>query len=64
LARDLLGHRLLTSTQLYLHVTAQDLREAAKKHPIARLAPKVAALLPGVKLPLHHSPTAFRPRYG
>jgi len=62
--RDLLGHRLLTSTQLYLHVTAQDLREAAEKHPIARLAPKVAALLPDGKLPLHHSPTAFRPRYG
>ena len=27
--RDLLGHRLITSTQIYLHVTAQDLRIAA-----------------------------------
>lgn len=62
--RDLLGHRLITSTQLYLHVTAHDLREAAKKHPIARLAHTVASLLPDVKLPLQRSPTAFRPRYG
>jgi site-specific recombinase XerD len=62
--RDLLGHRLITSTELYLHVTARDLRDAANKHPIARLAHTVAALLPDVKLPLQRSPTAFRPRYG
>lgn len=62
--RDLLGHRLITSTQLYLHVTAHDLREAAEKHPIARLAHTVASLLPDVNLPLQRSPTAFRPRYG
>jgi site-specific recombinase XerD len=49
--RDLLGHRQITSTQLYLHVTAQDLREAADRHPIARLAPLVAPLLPGLRLP-------------
>jgi len=24
--RDLLGHRLITSTQIYIHLTAQDLR--------------------------------------
>ncbi len=62
--RDLLGHRLITSTQLYLHVTAHDLREAAERHPIARLAHTVARLLPDVTLPLQRSPTAFRPRYG
>lgn len=27
--RDLLGHRMITSTQIYLHVTAHDLRKAA-----------------------------------
>ena len=43
----------------YLHVTAHDLREAAEKHPIARLAHTVASLLPDVKLPLQRSPTAF-----
>lgn len=62
--RDLLGHRLITSTQLYLHVTAQDLREAAALHPIGRLAHTVASLLPDVKLPLQRGPTQFRPRAG
>lgn len=54
--RDLLGHRQLTSTQLYLHVTAKDLREAADRHPIARLAATVASLLPDVRLPLQRVP--------
>jgi len=54
--RDLLGHRLITSTQIYLHVTAEDLRSAAASHPISRLAPTVAALLPHVKLPLQYAP--------
>ncbi len=50
--RDLLGHRQITSTQIYLHVTAEDLREAADLHPISRLAPTVAELLPDVRLPM------------
>ncbi len=54
--RDLLGHRLITSTQIYLHVTAEDLRSAARSHPIARLAPTVEFLLPNVKLPLQYAP--------
>ena len=54
--RDLLGHRLITSTQLYLHVTAEDLRSAMANHPIARLAPTVEFLLPNVKLPLQYAP--------
>lgn len=37
--RDLLGHRQLSSTQIYLHVTAKDLRCAATLHPIGQLAP-------------------------
>lgn len=52
--RDLLGHRLITSTQIYLHVTAQDLRAAADRHPIARLLGTVEHLLPDVKLPFQH----------
>ena len=52
--RDLLGHRQITSTQRYLHVTAHDLRAAADRHPIARLAATVASLLPDVKLPFQH----------
>ena len=54
--RDLLGHRLITSTQLYLHVTAEDLRTAADCHPVGRLAPTVEAMLAGVKLPLQYAP--------
>jgi site-specific recombinase XerD len=49
--RDLLGHRQIASTQVYLHVTAKDLREAAERHPIGELACAVAELLPDVRLP-------------
>ena len=55
--RDLLGHRQISSTQIYLHVTAEDLRSAAANHPIARLAPTVEFLLPNVKLPLQYAPS-------
>ena len=54
--RDLLGHRMLSSTQIYLHVTAHDLREAADRHPISRLAPVLAELLPGKRLPKQRAP--------
>ena len=50
--RDLLGHRQITSTQIYLHVTGEDLRAAADVHPISRLASTVGDLLPNVKLPM------------
>jgi site-specific recombinase XerD len=49
--RDLLGHRLITSTQIYLHVTAHDLRAAADRHPISRLLGTIEHLLPTLKLP-------------
>lgn len=49
--RDLLGHRLITSTQIYLHVTAEDLRSAASKHPIGQLLRCVQHLLPDTALP-------------
>jgi integrase/recombinase XerD len=54
--RDLLGHRQLSSTQIYMHTTAQDLKEAVEKHPIKRLAADLDQLLPGVKLPWHYPP--------
>jgi integrase/recombinase XerD len=54
--RDLLGHRLVTSTQIYIHLTARDLREAADRHPIAELIKRVEDLLPDVKLPFQVSP--------
>ena len=49
--RDLLGHRLITSTQVYLHVTADDLRAAAARHPISRLINTVKDLLAVGPLP-------------
>lgn len=49
--RDLLGHRQISSTQIYLHVTAHDLRLAAERHPIARLLGTIEHLLPNVRLP-------------
>jgi integrase/recombinase XerD len=58
--RDLLGHRLITSTQIYLHVNAADMREAAARHPIQRLAPRVEHLLPNVKLPFQPPPVRQR----
>ncbi len=49
--RDLLGHRNITSTQIYLHVTAHDLRAAAERHPISRLLGTIEHLLPNIRLP-------------
>ena len=60
--RDLLGHRCITSTQVYLHVTAQELRHAADVHPIHHLAPTIEDLLPKVKLPFQPPPR--RREYG
>jgi len=60
--RDLLGHRQITSTQIYLHVTAHDLRAAAQRHPISKLIRTVEHLLPNVRLPFQHPPPLFKSR--
>jgi integrase/recombinase XerD len=49
--RDLLGHRQVTSTQIYIHLTAHDLRKAADRHPVTHLIKRMEALLPGLKIP-------------
>lgn len=54
--RDLLGHKHVTSTQIYFHSTAQDLRAAAQKHPIGTLMKIIEHLLPDVKLPFQYAP--------
>jgi site-specific recombinase XerD len=56
--RDLLGHRQITSTQIYLHVTAEDLRAAAARHPIGSLLSTVKHLLPVGRLPFQR-PRSF-----
>jgi site-specific recombinase XerD len=58
--RDLLGHRLITSTQIYLHVTADDLRGAVARHPISRLLDTVKHLIAPGPLPFQKP----RPIYG
>lgn len=53
--RDLLGHRLITGTQIYIHLTAHDLREAAERHPISELVKRVEDLLPDARLPFQYA---------
>ncbi|HVA55041.1 MAG TPA: tyrosine-type recombinase/integrase [Gammaproteobacteria bacterium] len=57
--RDLLGHRQITSTQIYLHVTAEDLRSAAARHPIGALLGTVEHLLPTGPLPFQKACAFF-----
>ena len=57
--RDLLGHRLITSTQIYLHVTADDLRAAVAHHPISRLLDTVKHVLFQGPLPFQKPRAAF-----
>jgi integrase/recombinase XerD len=58
--RDLLGHRQITSTQIYLHVTAEDLRAAAARHPISALLNTVEHLLPSGPLPFQKARTFYK----
>jgi site-specific recombinase XerD len=54
--RDLLGHRCISSTQIYLHTTAEDMRRAAERHPVQGLVDYVEDLLPNVKVPFQWPP--------
>lgn len=54
--KELLGHRQLTSTQRYIHMTAQDMREAMERHPIRELAGKIFDKIRTFKLPFQFPP--------
>jgi len=58
--RDLLGHRCLTSTQIYLHTTAEDLRSAAMKHPVEHLINRIEDILPCGRVPFQWLPGEHR----
>lgn len=60
--RDLLGHKQITSTQIYIHLTAKDLRHAADKHPVGKLIKRMEELLPNLKLPFQGG--ALQNRFG
>ncbi len=60
--RDLLGHRLITSTQINLHVSAQYLRQAADRHPIKSLLGTIVHVIPNASLPFQQ--VAGLRRYG
>lgn len=60
--RDLLGHKQITSTQIYIHLTAKDLRHAADKHPVGKLIKRMEELLPNLKLPFQGG--ALQSRFG
>jgi site-specific recombinase XerD len=48
--QKILGHRVIVSTQIYVHMTARDLRRAADRHPVSALVDTIKDLLPEVKL--------------
>ena len=54
--RDLLGHRQISSTQIYLHMTAEDIRKAIDRHPIQKLAIHIKNMFPKIKLPFQYPP--------
>lgn len=54
--RDLLGHRQITSTQRYIHMTAEDIRAAIDRHPIRKLIDSIQDFMPALKLPFQYPP--------
>ncbi|MEK6579813.1 MAG: tyrosine-type recombinase/integrase [Bdellovibrionota bacterium] len=54
--RDLLGHKQLTSTQIYLHMTGEDLRNAVDRHPVGKLLDSLGKFLPDQKVRFQHLP--------
>jgi integrase/recombinase XerD len=54
--KELLGHRQLSSTQVYLHLSGEDLREAIERHPVKKLLGSLEEYLPTGRLRFQHPP--------
>lgn len=54
--KETLGHRLLVSTQVYVHMTVMELREAIEHHPLRRIGAKLIKYLPDMKIPFQYPP--------
>jgi len=54
--KEILGHRQLASTEVYLHMTAADIRAAMEKHPLKKVAAGIVKYLPDVKLRFQYPP--------
>jgi integrase/recombinase XerD len=52
--KELLGHRQVSSTQVYLHLSGEDLREALERHPIKKLLGSLEEFLPTGRLRFQH----------
>lgn len=54
--KEILGHRQLASTEVYLHMTAADIRAAMEKHPLKKIAAGIVKYLPNVKIRFQYPP--------
>jgi site-specific recombinase XerD len=52
--KELLGHRQISSTQVYLHLSGEDLRDAIEKHPVRKLLGSLEEFLPTGRLRFQH----------
>ena len=50
----LLGHKWITSTQIYYHTDSVEIRKVLENHPIKNLISDVQKLLPNTKLPFQN----------
>lgn len=58
--KELLGHRCIASTMVYIRMTVLDLRKAIDIHPVNNFGDIVDSFLPNVRLPYQLSKSGFK----
>lgn len=58
--KELLGHRCIASTMIYIRMTVLDLRKAIDIHPVNDFSDIVDSFLPDVRLPYQLSKSGFK----